>query len=441
MERLRRHQPCPYPVKLLQFGEGNFLRAFMDWMVEKMNRQGLFQGSVHIVKPRAGGNGSVCQVLNAQGGVYHVVERGVVKGAPWENPTLIQCVEGASLPDREWYRVEEIALSPSLELIVSNVTEAGLVYRKGGQETYPARLARLLSLRAQAGLPGIIVLPCELLENNGSLLQNYVLKHLEDNGAPRKTLHYVQQDCLFCNTLVDRIVSGFPQGEEEYFQNLLKTRDECLVCCEPFLFLAVETHEPERLKKAFPADKAGVDMVVATDITPYRLRKVRMLNGAHTASVLGAAMDGLTTVDEMMHSPKYKEYIHKLLFQEVAPILPLPQAEAESYARDVLERFSNPYAHHRLLSIALNSISKWRARILPSLMEYQEKFHALPETMTQSLKYLIQFYLLGRGIDTPEVLNFFAQKPSLEKILQNQELWGMDLTQIPQLLPALAKEL
>ncbi|MGN0866490.1 MAG: tagaturonate reductase [Oligosphaeraceae bacterium] len=434
-------RPCPapprLPLKLLQFGEGNFLRAFVDWMVEKMNEKGLFQGSVQIVKPRAGGNPGVCHALNAQGGRYHVVERGMVNGAPWERPALIQCVRGAYLPDQDQEKIQEAALSPTLEIIVSNVTEAGLVYRSGDEQTYPARLARLLALRAEAGLPGVILLPCELLENNGTLLKEYVMRHLQDQQAAPEILAYVEKECLFCNTLVDRIVSGFPAGEEEYFQKLLGEKDDCLVCCEPFFFLAVETDQPERLRKSFPAEAAGLNMVVSPDISIYRTRKVRMLNGAHTASVLGAIMDGLTTVDEMLRSPKYLPYLQTLLFQEVAPILPLPEQEKEEYGKAVLERFANPYAHHRLLSIALNSVSKWRARVLPSLREYQEKFHTLPPAMTQSLAYLLQYYLQGRGNDVPEVLDFFRGNPDLARILGNTALWGEDLTQIPRLEEAI----
>ena len=425
--------PSSLPVKLLQFGEGNFLRAYIDWAVEKMNGKGLFQGSVQIVKPRPGGNPGVCHALNAQKGRYHVVERGMVKGKPWECSTLIQCVRGACLPDQDQEKIQEAALSPDLELIVSNVTEAGLVYRPGDQETYPGRLAHLLSLRAKAGLPGVILLPCELLENNGTLLKEYVLHHLQDKNAAPEVFAYVERECLFCNTLVDRIVSGFPTGEEEYFQKQWGEKDDCLVCCEPFFFLAVETDQPERLRRAFPAEAAGLNMVVATDISAYRTRKVRMLNGAHTASVLGAIMDDLTTVDEMMGSPKYLPFLHELLFQEVAPILPLPEKEKEEYAKAVLERFSNPYAHHRLLSIALNSVSKWKVRVLPSLREYQEKYHALPKAMTQSLAYLLQYYLQGRGNDIPEVLEFFQGNPTLPQILANDSLWGEDLSRIPKL--------
>ncbi len=425
--------PSSLPVKLLQFGEGNFLRAYIDWAVEKMNGKGLFQGSVQIVKPRPGGNPGVCHALNAQKGRYHVVERGMVKGKPWECSTLIQCVRGAYLPDQDQEKIQEVALSPHLELIVSNVTEAGLVYRPGDTQSYPARLAHLLSLRAKVGLPGVILLPCELLENNGTLLKEYVLRHLQDAQAAQEILSYVERECLFCNTLVDRIVSGFPTGEEEYFQKLLGEKDDCLVCCEPFFFLAVETDQPERLRKAFPAEAAELNMVVSSDISAYRTRKVRMLNGAHTASVLGAIMDGLTTVDEMMRSPQYLPFLKTLLFQEIAPVLPLPEEEKETYGKAVLERFSNPYAHHRLLSIALNSISKWKARVLPSLREYQEKYHALPEAMTQSLVYLLKYYQEGRGNDLPEILEYFQSAPSLPHILANSSLWGEDLTQIPHL--------
>ena len=421
MENLSRKQPLNRPVRVLQFGEGNFLRAFVDWMIDKMNKAGCFDSSVRIVQVLEQGMGDM---INAQDGLYHVIRRGVENGQQVENIDLVECVESCVNAVTEREKMIESALIPELRFVFSNTTEAGIEYRPG-VDTFPAKVAEVVTARSKAGLPGLIFIPCELIEQNGKKLKECTLKYIED-AAVRE---YVENECIFCSTLVDRIVAGYPRNEAETYWEKLGIRDNLLACCEPFFFFVIEA--PAQVAEELPAPKAGINVVFVDDQTLYRTRKVRFLNGAHTASVLGAHMAGFTFVDEMVRDEKFGTFLRKVLFEEVMPTVPLPEAEKQEYAASVLERFANPYANHRLLSIALNSTSKWKVRVLPSLLDYLKIKGELPECLTQSMAYLIDFYRSCEIQDSPDVVEFFAGKPSVEESLGNTALWGMDLNTIP----------
>ena len=242
MELLRRSAPLARPVKVLQFGEGNFIRAFLDWLVERMNRVSGFDGAVQIVKPRCGIE--ACRRVNDQDGLYHIVQRGVLDGKPVESIELVECVKGCLDPVAEWESVLATARLPELRFVFSNTTEAGIEYR-AGEDTFPSKVARLLAARCEAGLPGLVFLPCELIEANGDRLRECVLKYL--SGEP-SVAEYVERECVFCNTLVDRIVSGFPQKDCGRYFRQLGAEDRLLVCGEPFFFLAIQG--PEWLESA-----------------------------------------------------------------------------------------------------------------------------------------------------------------------------------------------
>lgn len=420
MEKLSRKDAIKYPVKVLQFGEGNFLRAFVDWMIDRMNKNNCFNGSVRIIQALEQGMGDV---INSQGGLYHVIRRGVANGKSQEEIDLVESVESVVNAVTEREKMIESALLPELRFVFSNTTEAGIEYREN-VDTFPAKVAEIVTARCQSGLGGLIFIPCELIEHNGDKLKECVLKYISDE----KVRAYVENECIFCNTLVDRIVAGFPKNEAEKYWETLGVRDDLLVCCEPFFFFVIEC--PEVVAKEFPANLAGVDVLFTKDQTPYRTRKVRFLNGAHTASVLGAHLAGLTFVDEMVRDEKFGKFLRQVLFSEVMPTIELPENEKLNYAESVLERFANPYANHRLLSIALNSTSKWRVRVLPTLLDYVKIKGELPEALTQSMAYLINFYRSVDFEDSPSVKEFFATNPTVEAILGNQELWGMDLNTI-----------
>lgn len=428
MELLTRQVPLNRPVRILQFGEGNFLRAFVDWMVERLNRFTDFNAAVQIVKPRATPGGT-SELLNRQGGLYHVVLRGVQNGKTVEEIEPVTCVKSCLNPATDWEEILKCACSPDLRFIVSNTTEAGIEYRPG-EDTFPAKIARVLTARCRAALPGVVFLPCELIEHNGETLRECTLKYLEDSAVRR----YVETQCVFCNTLVDRIVSGFPREDAPRYWERLGVQDDLLTCGEPFFFFAIEG--PAGLAAELPVATCGLNVVFTQDLSLYRTRKVRFLNGAHTASILGAHMAGLTFVDEMVRDPRFGKFLRQVLFEEVLPTVALPEEEKRAYAESVLERFANPYAQHRLLSIALNSVSKWRVRVLPTLLDYQRHFGKLPPCLTQSMAYLVKFYRSCEIDDSPQVKEFFAANPTLEQILGNTGFWGMDLNTIPDFAAA-----
>ncbi len=431
MEKLCRKSPSPYPVKALQFGEGNFLRAFIDWMLCRMNKQNCFNGSVRIIQVLEKGMGDV---INSQDGLYHVIMRGVENSKAVENIELVDSVESVVNAVTEREKMLESALLPELRFVFSNTTEAGIEYRENA-DTFPFKVSQIVTARCNAGLPGLIFIPCELIESNGSKLKECVLKYISDE----KVRSYVENECIFCNTLVDRIVAGYPKDEAADYCRKLGVEDNLLVCCEPFFFFVIEC--PESVRAEFPADKAGIDVVFTNDQTPYRTRKVRFLNGAHTASVLGAHLANLTFVHEMVADEKFGSFLKKVLFEEVMPTIDLPEADKKQYADSIFDRFANPFANHRLLSIALNSTSKWKVRVLPTLLDYVKITGKLPENLTASMAYLIAFYRNCEIQDNPEVIEFFKQDPPLTDILGNQDLWGMDLNTIPGFTDAVKTEL
>ena len=421
MDKLKRCKPLDFPVKALQFGSGNFLRAFVDWMLHRMNQNGTFQGSVRIIQSMSSRTG---EMINAQDGLFHVIRRGVENGEKRDEMELIESVERCinAVSDREQMR--QSALLPELRFVFSNTTEAGIEYRPDAH-TFPAKVAEIVTVRCHAGLPGLIFIPCELIERNGEILKECTLKYITDPAVR----NYVETKCIFCNTLVDRIVSGFPKGEAERYWAQAGVEDDLLTCCEPFFFFVIEA--PEQVRKELPADACGLNVLFTDDLTPYRTRKVRFLNGAHTSTVLGAHMAGMTFVDEMVRDEVFGGILRTILFEEVLPTVALPDDEKRAYAESVLERFSNPFANHRLLSIALNSVSKWKVRVLPTILDYVKIKGELPEHLTLSMAYLIDFYRTCEIQDSPDAVAFFAAKPTVEAILGNISFWGMDLNTIP----------
>jgi len=418
---LARNEPFTLPVRILQFGEGNFLRGFLDWMVERMNTQGLFHGGIQLVQPVGQ---SKCAAMNAQSGLYTVILRGIEEGQVVETIERIHCVKGCLNTVTDWMEIEAMACSPELRFVFSNTTEAGIEYVEN-VNTFPAKIARLLQARFHAHQPGVIFLPCELIERNGEQLKACILRYCTD--AAVRT--YIERECIFCNTLVDRIVSGYPRENAERYWQQLGYEDHLMVCGEPFHFMAIEA--PRSVRDELPLDLAGLNVLFTDDLTPYRMRKVRFLNGAHTASVLAGHLAGFTFVDEMVRDPTFNAYLRTILFDEIAPTIPLPEAEKRAFAESVLERFANPFAQHRLLSIALNSVAKWKVRVLPTILDYLALNGTLPTGLTASMAALIAFYQRGPVQDLPQIADFFATRPTVERILARSDFWGMDLNTLP----------
>ena len=378
-------------TKILQFGEGNFLRCFIDWMVQKMNDKAGFNCQVQIIQPIGEELSPPSRILNERGGRYHTCLRGVIGGKTVEEIEEISSVKGVDLAAN----LEQYAAIPSLRFVVSNTTEAGLQYVKGA-DTFPAKVLRLLRSRFAAKLPGLVFIPCELIEHNGDNLKACVLQHLADETQTPLTQglkHYVEDACVFCSTLVDRIVAGRPDPESaERYAKQLGEKDEVLVCGEPFHFFAVETPEGFDLEAELPLKKAGVNVVYTPDLQPYRTRKVRFLNATHTTMVYLGLEKGFTEVAQCIADKDFNAFVRKVIFDEIFPTVDLPEAEKRDYAESVLERFANPFAHHQLKSIALNTIAKWKTRCLPVVCDYHRLYGRLPENMIAGYEAIARHY-------------------------------------------------
>lgn len=360
-------------TKVLQFGEGNFLRCFIDWMVQKMNDKAGFDGAVQIIQPQGVDFSTPSKILNEQNGRYHTCLRGLINSRTIEEFEEITCVKGVDLPQN----VEKYALDPDIRFVVSNTTEAGIQYVKG-VDTFPAKVARLVTARCKAGLPGFVFLPCELIEHNGEKLKACTRKYIEDSAV----LKWLDDECVFCSTLVDRIVAGRPDpASAERYAKQLGEKDEVLVCGEPFHFFVIEHPEGFDLEAELPLKKAGINVVYTLDMQPYRTRKVRFLNATHTTLVYLGLEKGFTEVAQCIEDKEMNLFLRKVIFDEIFPTVDLPNSEKIEYAESVLERFANPFAHHQLKSIALNSAAKWKARCIPVVADYYRIYGRLPERM------------------------------------------------------------
>lgn len=451
--------PEMHPVKVVQFGEGNFLRGFVDWIIDILNEKTSFNGSVVVVQPISQG---IINLLNAQGGLYHVLLNGIQGGKATQEKRLISCISGALNPYEDYKAYLALGENPALEFIISNTTEAGIAFDAADthvdtlSSSFPGKLTALLYHRYQyfkgAADKALTVIPCELIEKNGDALRDTVLKYAEIWELPTGFVNWITKHTLFCNTLVDRIVPGYPRETIKEIQQELGYEDKLVVMAEPFHLWVIEG--PEYVKKAFPAEEAGLQVKFVKDQTPYRTRKVRILNGAHTALVPVAYLLGLRTVREAVEDKVAGRFIQEAIYEEIIPTLDLPADELEQFAGDVIERFQNPYIHHELLSIALNSVSKYKVRVLPSVLEYRKRTGKLPERLLKSLAALILFYRgawQGATIplnDSQEVLVFFQnawkkEEPSavVAHVLANTAFWGTDLTKIEGLQQIVTQQL
>lgn len=447
------------PIKVLQFGEGNFLRAFVDYMIDIANEKGAFDGNVAIVKPIPFGN---IESFKAQNCKYTVVLRGRQDSRTVDESRIITSVSAvydAAESYNEWIA---LASSVSLRFVVSNTTEAGIAFDPddrydGLPESYPGKLTKFLYERYKAfngaSDSGLIILPVELIENNGGRLRECVLKLCECWSLPSGFCDWIKVSCVFCSTLVDRIVTGFPRKSADAICARLGYTDKLLDVGEPFALWVIESEKD--ISRELPLDKAGLPVIFTDNQKPYRERKVRILNGAHTSSVLAGYLCGLDIVRECMHDPDIGRLIRRTVNNEIAPFVPLPREETLSFASSVFERFENPFIDHKLLSISLNSVSKWKARVLPSFKDCFAENGELPPLLTFSFAALLAFYrsdrLTNGGLtaqrpggeeytvhDSEEVLECFtraASKSDLEytkAIASNTGLWGEDLTAYPK---------
>lgn len=436
MDQLKRTKKSELTTKVLQFGEGNFLRGFVDWMIDRLNKEYHWNGGVTVVQPL---NVGLIDQINEQDGLYHLYLHGLLNGEKVEETRVVECITNAINPYRDTEAFFECAQNPDLRFIVSNTTEAGIEYKSGQSAddfagtTFPGRLTMFLKKRFDAGLPGFIFLPCELIDRNGDCLKSCILKYAADWNYGQAFCNWIENENVFTNTLVDRIVTGYPRDNAAEMCEQYGVQDNIIDTAEIFHLWVIEGDQ--KLAEEIPFHKIGLNVLWTNDVTPYKKRKVRILNGAHTMMVPAAYLAGIRTVREAMEDETVFSFMKKGLFEEIIPTLDLPKEELIQFANDVIERFRNPFIKHYLISIALNSVSKFKVRVLPSLLSYLDANHEEPKCLVFSLAALITFYKTDDANDGAEILQFMKQA-SIREILAKTEYWDCDLT---PLLPSVER--
>ena len=432
------------PIKIIQFGEGNFLKGFVEWIVQQLNNKGVFGGNVAVVQPRE--NGRV-QTLEEQEGLYTVILEGLQDGQPVRSHELIDSIGKTVNPYRDWEGFLALADDPDTQIIVSNTTEAGIAVNDEDKVTdqppagYPAKLAHLLKRRFDRSMPGFLIMPCELIADNGPALHSALINVAERFGWDKDFIEWLDRENIFVSTLVDRIVPGYPREDAQELWEKLGYEDQNMVKAEPFLLWVVAGDQTAQRKvdELLPARKAGIDLVICDAVQPYRERKVYLLNGTHTTMAQVARLAGFKTVGQIMGDKTMRSFITREMEEEIIPVQTLPKAELENFAVAVRERFDNPFVQHSLDSIGLNSVSKFVSRLLPLVVANVEQGRGLPERIVLALSCLLWIYggKAGDAVkiqDDQKVIDAF-RKDAIEddfvnRILSDAAIWGHDLTRV-----------
>ena len=446
------------PVRAVQFGEGNFLRAFVDYMIDILNEKTDFDGSIVLIKPISFGS---LERFREQDSIYTVYLRGLENGAEKIVKRVVTSVDSAVAAYEDYEDFIALAKVDTLRFVISNTTEAGITldlndkYDMCPPDSYPAKLTKFLYERFKAFdgdmSKGLVILPVELIDDNGKELKRCVKALSDAWGLGEAFDKWLDGACVFTSTLVDRIVTGYPRDEDKKIFEEFGYEDHLIVTGEPFALWVIETDRD--ISDELPFEKAGLPVIFTDNVKPYKQRKVRILNGAHTSFVLASYLAGNDYVGQSMDDEDVFTFMNKTVFDEIIPTLDLSKEDCEAFANAVIDRFRNPFIKHALLSISLNSVSKWRARCMPSFLKYAEQNGKLPERLTMSLAALIAFYsgseikdgaLIGHRNgeeylikDDAFVLEFFAENSSksadelTKLVLSNEKFWGTDLTKIP----------
>src|SRR5471030_486632 len=467
MQRLNRRDfpGRHFPEKIIQFGEGNFLRAFVDWQIDLLNEHTDLNAGIVIVRPI---DTDFPPSLSTQDGLYTTIISGLnEQGETVRDTRIIRSVNREINIYHQFDEYLALAHDANIRFVFSNTTEAGISYHAGDKLTdtppvsYPAKLTRLLFERFShfdgADDKGWVLLPCELIDYNGDALQELVLRYAQEWALPAEFTTWLNEHNTFCSTLVDRIVTGYPRAEVDTLQAELGYQDTFLDTAEYFYLFVIQG--PQWLAKELRLDKLSLNVRIVDDIKPYKERKVAILNGAHTTLVPIAFLAGLNTVGEAMNDKLISAFVEKTIAEEIVPVLDLPHDELTSFAQAVLSRFRNPFIQHQLLSIALNGMTKFRTRILPQLLASQEKHQILPPRLTFALAALLAFYRGERNgeiyplQDDAHWLSCFSELWSsvrngelplaglVETVLADEEHWGRDLNTVPGLTAKVTEQL
>ncbi|MGE9312126.1 tagaturonate reductase [Niabella sp. CJ426] len=439
-----------YPVKIMQFGEGNFLRAFVDWMIDKANNDGIMNHGIALVQPIGGGE-VVKQIFQKQDNLYHVYLEGIKDKQPVKEVALIKSITDIINPYTEYKKYEELFLNEGLELIFSNTTEAGIRYEEGDDlnaeppKSFPAKMTALLHKRFLKfngdAAKGLQIVCCELIEDNGSTLRAFVIKHAQANNLGDDFINWVKTANHFYDTLVDRIVPGFPKETINEIQEEIGFEDNLVVKGEYFHVWAIGGDSS--IKEKLPLDKAGLNVLFMDDIRPFRAKKVRVLNGAHTAMVPVALQLGCETVMDAFNTPEVEQFINRMVAEEVLPGIGEDPEKLKAFAAKILERFYNPYLKHYLKDISLNSLSKWETRDFPTVADNYNKLGKQAKLTTFSLAALLVLYSGQSEVsftpnDTPEFVQFIQStfnkediKEWVNGIINNDKIWTAPLKDLP----------
>ncbi|BFM45501.1 tagaturonate reductase [Flavobacterium sp. CFS9] len=447
------------PIKIVQFGEGNFLRAFVEYAFQKLNQEADFNAGIAVVQPIDRG---LVNMINAQDGLYTLFMKGVKKGEEIQEKELISNIVKAIDPYASFQEYLALAKEEELAFIISNTTEAGIEYIESDQlsmqppVSFPAKLTVLLYERFKffngAADKALTIIPCELINYNSDTLKEIILKYCTDWKLENEFVSWLTDNCSFHNTLVDRIVPGYPKDQIEQYNSQLDYKDDLIVSAESFFLWVIEGDD--QLKAKLPFEKTALDVKIVADMQPYRTRKVRILNGAHTAMVPFSMLYGNETVKETVDNAFTGDFVNKAVFEEINETLNMDKAELTSFSEEILDRFRNPFIKHLLSSIALNSISKFKVRVLPSLTGYVAIHQKLPVHLTFAFAALIRFYKgswNGEVLpvnDSEDIVSFFDslwKSDDYEKIarltLQHKSFWDEDLTLVPGLTKAITAAL
>lgn len=445
------------PIKIVQFGEGNFLRAFVDYAFQELNDTVNFDAGIAVVQPIENG---MVHLLNEQDGLYTLFMKGLSKGQEIQEKKLITNLVKGINPYKEYESYLALAKEEALAFIISNTTESGIAYDANDTlamqppNSYPAKVTALLYKRFKHfkgdATKGLTIIPCELINNNADTLKEIILKYCSDWQLEEAFTSWILNSNSFHNTLVDRIVPGYPRAEIDAYNQQLDYSDTLIVTAETFFLWVIEGDET--LKQKLPFDKTKLDVKIVADMQPYRTRKVRILNGAHTAMVPFSLLYGNETVKETVDNPFTGSFVYKAIFEEINETIAMDKKELDEFADEILDRFRNPFIKHNLSSIALNSISKFKVRVLPSLLGYVAKYGKIPTHLTFSLACLILFYKgtwKGKLLpvdDSSDITDAFAEiwksstmEEVVKKTLANVAFWDEDLTAVSGLQEALVR--
>ena len=446
------------PIKVVQFGEGNFLRAFVDYAFQRLNNEVDFNAGIAVVQPLKDG---MVNMINDQDGLYTLFMNGIKKGEKIQDIQLISNIVKAINPYSDFADYLALAKEPALQFIVSNTTEAGIEFLDTDTPdmqppaAFPAKLTVLLHERFKHfngdASKAVTIIPCELIDYNSETLKKCILQYCDLWNLDAAFVKWVSEDCTYHSTLVDRIVPGYPRAEIEEYNSKLEYQDNLIVAAEPFFLWAIEGGED--LKAKLPFDKTDLNVKIVDDIRPFKMIKVRILNGAHTAMVPVSLLFGNQLVMETVNGGFTGPFVDNVI-AEISETLPMDKNEITAYAEEVMDRFRNPFIKHALADIALNSISKFKVRVLPSLLGYYTTTKKLPTSLTFSLACLIQFY---KGTwnnealpvkDTPELVEAFKKAWELGNVesvvaavLANTDFWDEDLNKVEGLSQALVHAL